>query len=368
MELPIRILHVVTNMDRGGLETMLMNYYRHIDHKKVQFDFLVHRNAPGAYDSEIDSLGGRIYHLPRLNPWNPTYYRTLRSFFRAHKEYKIVHVHQDCLSSIILRVAKQEHVPVRIAHSHNSSQDKNFKYPIKLFYRQWIPCYATALFACGGRAGQWMFHGAPFQILNNAIDTSVYQFDPNERLRIRAELDISPDTLLLGHVGRFWYPKNHSFLIDLFASFHQTQPNSRLLLVGDGSLRPPIEEKVLSLGLTSAVIFAGLRDDVPNLLQAMDVFMLPSIYEGTSVSTIEAQAAGLPCIISSQIPTDCDITSLITRVSLDAPITQWNQSILNAINIPRKDHHLEVAAAGFDITENALKLQSYYLKQWEEAL
>ena len=197
MELPIRILHVVTNMDRGGLETMLMNYYRHIDHKKVQFDFLVHRNAPGAYDSEIDSLGGRIYHLPRLNPWNPTYYRTLRSFFRAHKEYKIVHVHQDCLSSIILRVAKQEHVPVRIAHSHNSSQDKNFKYPIKLFYRQWIPCYATALFACGGRAGQWMFHGAPFQILNNAIDTSVYQFDPNERLRIRAELDISPDTLLL---------------------------------------------------------------------------------------------------------------------------------------------------------------------------
>ena len=145
----IRILHVVTYMGRGGLETMIMNYYRQMDRTKVQFDFLVHRDFRADYDDEIERLGGRIYRIGRLIPWSGAYQRALDAFFAAHPEYRVVHVHQDCLSAVILKAAKKHGVPVRIAHSHNSSQDKNLKYLLKLYYKRQIPKYATALFACG---------------------------------------------------------------------------------------------------------------------------------------------------------------------------------------------------------------------------
>lgn len=150
---PLRVLQVVTHMNRGGLETMLMNYYRSVDRKKVQFDFLVHREERADYDDEIEALGGKIFRLPRLVPWSISYRRALNGFFAAHKEYKIVHVHQDCLSSVILKAALKQGVPVRIAHSHSQSQDKNLKYLIKLYYKKSIPRYSTKLFACGESAG-----------------------------------------------------------------------------------------------------------------------------------------------------------------------------------------------------------------------
>ena len=165
----IRVLHVVTYMGRGGLETMLMNYYRHIDRSKVQFDFLVHREFEADYDEEIKSLGGRIYHVSRLVPWSRRYKAELRRFFRTHPEYKIVHVHQDCLSSVALQCAKDCGVQVRIAHSHNSNQDKNIKYLFKRYYMRKIPETATELFACGKAAGDWMFGGKSYRLLPNAI-------------------------------------------------------------------------------------------------------------------------------------------------------------------------------------------------------
>ena len=168
MTQPTRVLQVVTHMNRGGLETMLMNYYRHTDRNKVQFDFLAHRDDRAAYDDEIESLGGTIYRLPRLVPWSGSYQRALNDFFEKHPEYRIVHVHQDCLSSVILKAAQKNGVPVRIAHSHSANQDRNLKYPIKLWYKRSIPQYATALFACGKDAGDWMFNGASYQIVNNA--------------------------------------------------------------------------------------------------------------------------------------------------------------------------------------------------------
>ena len=166
----IRVLHIVTYMGRGGLETMLMNYYRHINRDKVQFDFLVHRDFEADYDEEIHELGGKIYHISRLIPWSYTYREKLKHFFREHPEYKIVHVHQDCLSSVALQCAKECGVPVRIAHSHNSAQDKNLKYLVKLYYMRKIPNYATDLFACSEAAGKWMFGSKPFQVVHNAID------------------------------------------------------------------------------------------------------------------------------------------------------------------------------------------------------
>ena len=212
----LRVLQIVTDMGRGGLETMIMNYYRCSDRERIQFDFLVHRFERESYDDEIESLGGIIYRFPRLNPFSLSYKKILGEFFDSHPEYQIIHVHQDCLSSVILKVAKEHGVKTRIAHSHSSSQDKNIKYPIKLFYKRFIPRYATNLFACSEEAGKWMFNGADFSVLNNAIDAERYIFNPQKRREVRDSLGIAPDELLFGHVGRFSPVKNHDFLMDVF--------------------------------------------------------------------------------------------------------------------------------------------------------
>lgn len=356
----IRILQVVTHMNRGGLETMLMNYYRHIDRTQVQFDFLTHRDFKADYDDEIESLGGKIYHLPRLVPWSRSYKQALRDFFHAHLEYNIIHVHQDCFSGVICQVAEECGVPVRIAHSHCTSQDKNWKYPIKLWYMKRIPKFATDLMACGQEAGEWMFGGAPFRILNNAIDTDAYVYNPRRRDEIRTKLGVN-GRLVIGHIGRFSPPKNHPYLIDIFAVLHYREPNATLLLVGDGDGRKGIEEKVNSLGLHDSVIFTGVRSDVPDLLQAMDAFVFPSLYEGLPVTMIEAQATGLPCFISDKVPTECSITDSVTIIPLSTPPEIWADKISAAKNIQRKNNKESVKKAGYDIKENAKWLQNYYI-------
>lgn len=357
----IRVLQVVTHMNRGGLETMLMNYYRHIDRRRVQFDFLVHRAERADYDDEIESLGGKIYRLPRLVPWSLSYHKALDSFFETHPEYQIIHVHQDCLSSVILKAAKKHGVPVRIAHSHCANQDKDLKYPIKLCCKKWIPTYATNLFACGRDAGRWMFGGAPFQILNNAIDAKAYTFSPRKRADMRAALGLPNEAFVVGHVGRFSPPKNHNGLLAIFEEIHRRDNDAVLLLVGDDrcELGNKIHEKVKSLGLKNHVIFTGVRSDVNDLLQAMDVFVFPSNYEGLPVTMVEAQAAGLPCYISDHVPPECALTDLVTTTPLSASPETWADSILTA-HKDRGDTYDEIAAAGFDIAENAKWLQNYY--------
>ena len=364
MDKPIRILQVVTHMNRGGLETMLMNYYRHIDRNKVQFDFLVHRQERAAYDDEIESLGGKIYRLPRLVPWSKTYRRALNAFFKEHTEYKIVHVHQDCLSSVILKAAKKHGIPVRIAHSHNANQDRNLRYIIKLFYKQFIPRYATDLFACGKQAGDWMFGGAPFQILNNAIDTGLYQYDSVRAKQVRQTFEIAENTTVIGHIGRFCPQKNHNFLMDIFHAFLKIDPSAKLLLVGDGELRSAMEEKIHALGIEGSVILTGVRSDVPDLLQAMDVFLFPSLYEGLPVTLVEAQAAGLPCVISNTIPIDCDLTKQIHRVSLEKTAETWAEKVYHCKALSRSETTAQLTAAGFDIRENARWLEEFYVQRW----
>lgn len=355
----IRILHVVTHMNRGGLETMIMNYYRNIDRSKVQFDFLTHRAYDGDYGEEIKKLGGIIYHLPRLNPFSYKYKIILGRFFRDHPEYIIIHVHLDCLSSVILKIAKQHGVKVRIAHSHSSSQDKGVKYLIKLFYKHFIPKYATDLYACGKDAGDWMFNGAEYSVLNNAIDTRRYLFNNNMRISMRSSLYVNPDELLVGHVGRFCYPKNHTFLIDIFNEIQKILP-AKLILIGIGELQDQIKEKVELLGLRDKVIFTGLRSDVSNLLQAMDVFVFPSNYEGLPVALVEAQASGLPCLISDKVPIECKKTDLVQQISLSAGAEIWAKTAIEAAATERKNTYGEIKAAGFDIEENAHWLQNKY--------
>lgn len=364
----IRVLHVVTYMGRGGLETMIMNYYRHMDRSKVQFDFLVHRDFRADYDDEIESLGGKIYHLPRLVPWSGTYRSALNDFFHGHPEYKIVHVHQDCLSSIILKAAQRHGVPVRIAHSHNSNQDKNLKYLIKLYYRRFIPRYATELYACGKQAGEWMFMGAPFRIVNNAIDAGRYRYSADTDQRIRSSLGIGKNTLVIGHVGRFAPTKNHTYLLDIFNELQQKRPESVLLLVGDGELRTAVEEKAVHLGIRERVIFTGVRSDVADLMQAMDIFVFPSVYEGLPVTLVEAQAAGLPCVVSSSIPPECQMTPLVEQVPLEQSAACWAERILAHENDVRSDTSAQIAAVGFDILENARWLQNEYLTKWKACI
>lgn len=363
------MLHVVTHMNRGGLETMIMNYYRMIDKEKVQFDFLTHRPYDGDYGEEIEQLGGIIYHLPVLNPFSPGYKKKLGKFFDSHPEYHVIHVHQDCLSSVILKVAKQHGIEIRIAHSHCSSQDKDLKYPVKMFYRQFISKYATELMACGEDAGNWMFCGAPFRILNNAINSVDYIYDWEKRQTIRNRLGLKKDELVIGHVGRFSPQKNHTFLIDIFYQVKAQHHNSKLLLVGDdrGELADKIKCKVTDLGLSDSVIFTGLRSDVADLMQVMDVFVFPSNYEGLPVTMIEAQASGLPCVISDKVPIECKKTDLVQQMELSNSAVYWAKTIIKVgTGTIRRDTSESIKAAGFDIVENAKWLQQYYLSKVNE--
>lgn len=362
----VRVLHIVTYMGRGGLETMLMNYYRHIDRSKVQFDFLVHRDFEADYDKEIQSLGGRIFHVSRLVPWSKSYRTELKKFFREHPKYKIVHVHQDCLSSVALQCAQECGVPIRIAHSHSSNAVKNLKYLIKLHYMKQIPRYATTLFACGKQAGDWMFSGSKYEIVRNAIDTTIYQYSFEVAEQVRAELGLS-ENVVIGHVGNFTPAKNHLFLLTVFGEILKKEPRARLLLVGGGDGLYLIREKAQKMGIQDQVIFAGVRSDVSRLMQAMDVFVFPSLYEGLGISVVEAQAAGLPCIISDSVPNECIVTEgLVSKKKLkDSPV-EWAHHIIEQADMPRKDHIDEVKMAGYDIVSAAGKLETFYLKKYEK--
>ena len=356
----LRVLQAVTCMDRGGLETMLMNYYRHIDRTRVQFDFLTHRAREGAYDKEIYSLGGKIFTVPRQNPFSPAYRHALHKFFSAHPAYTVVHAHLDCLSGVVLGCAKQHGVPVRIAHAHTTNQLRDFKYPIKDLYKRIIPRTATDLLACGEDAGRWMFGSAPFLVLPVAIDTEKFRFDKNMREDMRRTLGITKEELLIGHVGQFRKEKNQAFLLDVLHSLRACGTKSKLLFVGDGEKRAAVQNRAAALGLTPYVLFLGVREDVPALLHAMDVFCMPSLYEGMPLAVLEAQAAGLPCLVSNGVPKDCLQTPRARQLPLSAPPSKWAEVILAESKV------LSAAPPvlqSFDICENARMLTAYYLQK-----
>lgn len=366
MSTPLRVLQVLTSLDRGGMETMTMNYYRHIDRERVQFDFLLHRSKKGDYEEEARSLGAHVFRVPRQNPLSPGYWRALGDFFSEHS-YKVAHVQLDCLSAIPLAVARRHGVPVRIAHSHNSRQDRDIKYPMKMLCKRFIRWEATDLFACGVEAGRWMFGTDDFTVVRNAIDVDEYAFDGTRRERTRRDLGVPEGTLVIGHVGRFMPQKNHAFILDVFAEVLRLRPDAVLLLIGDGELRAVREQQAADLGISDSVKFLGVRSDVPDLMQAMDVFLMPSLYEGLPLVLVEAQAAGLPCVISDSIPTDCDMDgSSITRLSLGASVIQWATKVAETFEKNDRDGGSEIVRrAGFDVQESAMRLESFYLNRAE---
>ena len=358
----IRILQCVNDMHRAGLETMLMNYYRNIDREKIQFDFLTHRPERSDYDDEIESLGGKIYYAPRLYPQNyPAYFSYMKDFFKKHPEYQIMHSHIDSMSYLPLLAGKKAGVPVRIAHSHNTSIDKDFKYPLKQYFRFRITSAANHYLACGEEAGKYLFGNKEFKVIPNAVDASKFYFNESVRQNKRKELAYTKE-FVVGHVGRISYQKNHKFLIEVFNELQKLETNAVLMLVGVGEKEPEIREQVKRLKLEEKVRFLGNRSDVNELYQAMDVFVLPSLFEGIPVVGIEAQFADLPCIFSDKIPKEVCFSEKSRFLGFDKCPSEWADAILEYKGIKRSSTNTDILNSHYDIKAAHNILEAYYMK------
>lgn len=356
----IRILHVVNDMHRAGLETMLMNYYRNIDRTKIQFDFLTHRSQKSDYDDEIIAMGGKIYYAPRLYPQNyPAYFKYMKKFFAEHPEYQIVHSHIDAMSYLPLRAAKKAGVPVRIAHSHNTSIDRDFKYILKQFFRSKITSVANYYCACGKEAGEFLFKGKDATVIPNAIEVDRFLFNQEMRKHKREELGLK-DEFVLGHVGRLSYQKNHKFLIKIFSELHKKNKNTVLLLIGVGEKEQEIKEQIHTLGLDDAVRFLGNRSDVNELYQAIDVFVMPSFFEGIPVTGVEAQFAELPCIFSTKVPEEVSFTDKCQFLTLEESTDKWVEVILSVDPNVRLEGNSTAENSWYNIKNAKSILVEYY--------
>lgn len=366
MEYPIRVLHAVVNMNRGGAETLLMNLYRHMDRSKLQFDFLTSKT--GEFDGEIKSLGGRVHQIPYINEiGHQGYRRELKQFFLHQKEYGIVHSHMDRMSGLVLRAARKAGVPIRIAHSHNTRSEGGIAARLYKWYAGlYINLCATHRFACSQTAAKWLFSGQENNtvLVKNGVNPEKYCYSPEVREAVRKELDISETKLIVGHVGRFNYQKNHSLLLDIFKSLLSKRPDSVLLMVGDGPLRKEMERKSENMGISEYVRFLGVRSDVERLMQAMDIFVFPSHHEGLPVTLVEAQGVGLPCIVSDAISPESNL-GLVQYISNLSP-REYVQKILETEHgRNRAEANQQLVRNGYDIRATARWLQSYYSEQRE---
>lgn len=367
----IRVLHILHSMNAGGIESFLMNVYRRIDRQNVQFDFLLNSSHKGFFDDEIRSLGGRIFCIrhPYYPILNHGYNKELYNFFVRHPEYKIVHCHRNATSVHALRQAQKAGVPVRIAHSHMTNTRFTWRTFVYNWNKRFIKNYATHLFACSQSAGEWLFgksgvQDSRFRVVNNGIDISRFTFNPDTRNDIRRALNI-PDNFLIGHVGRFTAPKNHSFILDIFCQVKHLEPTAKLVLVGDGPLRKKMIQKCHRLGISDAVIFTGVQRNAEDYYQAMDVFLMPSLYEGLGIVAIEAQAMGLPVICSPAIPKDAKISDRIAFLDLKDSAVSWAKAIVAQKGAARSpSDNTCIKNNGFAIADVASSLADFYLRQW----
>lgn len=358
---PIRVLQVVTIMNRGGLETMLMNYYRKIDRSKIQFDFMVHREERGDYDNEIEAMGGRIYRMNQIKPGNyRKYFTQLDRFFLEHKNYKVVHSHINENSGFVLRTSKKYNIPCRIAHSHLADLKLDYKYLFRLYGRSKLNSNVTEYFACSKDAGEWLFKNPKKDIvvLNNAVDTDMFRPKEHIRNKIRKELNIE-DNFVIGHVGRFNPQKNHEFLVDVFNEILKVKNDAVLLLIGEGYLWDKIKDKVNNLGLNENVKFLGLRSDISDLMQGIDLFLFPSLFEGLPVVLVEAQAAGLKCVTSTGVTKETDLTNSLEFYDLNLSPKEWAEKIIR-LDTAKKDNSEILRNKRYDSSTNIKWLVNFY--------
>lgn len=353
-----RLLCLISVMNTGGAETFLMKLYRQMDRTKYQMDFCVNVFEEGFYDSEINKLGGRIYRIPPKSSGIKVFKRQLTEII-ANNNYKyVMRITSNCAGFMDLKIAKQAGAEVCIARSSNSSDGEGVKQKIvhrlgRLLYGRYVdkkiaPSDLAAEYTFGRRA----YKNGEVKILHNALDLDTYRYTETGRNAIRKEFSIAEDAKVIGHIGRFNRQKNHEFLIKIFNEIHRTNTNTVLLLVGCGELEQKIRSQVDACGLKDAVIFAGVRSDIPSILSAMDVFLFPSLYEGMPNTVIEAQATGLPCIISDTITKEADITGIVRYMDISASPEVWSKEVLS-LDMKRMDVKEMFLDNGYDIESQA---------------
>lgn len=374
---PVRVLHVLGGLNLGGAESRVMDLYRCMDRDKVQFDFLIHRRDIGSaacqkhfYEEEVEALGGKVYALPKFMVYNyPAYRRAARDFFQAHHEFAVVQGHMTSTAAIYLPQAKKAGVPVVCAHARSAGVDKGIKGIITKLLRLPLLKKADYCLACSREAGEAVFGSkwagsAKARLVPNAINAQRFQYDPALREKMRTELSLG-DSFVIGHVGRFHYAKNHEFLLEIFGRLHQNLEKKgktcKLLLLGEGEGMAAAKAQAAALGVEKDVLFLGNHKDVEAYYQVFDLFLFPSRFEGLPGTVVEAQAAGLRCIISDRITTEVGISELVSFHSLEDGADQWAKEVECSMVYERRDRCEAVRKAGFDVQEQARRLERFYL-------
>lgn len=367
---PIRVLQVVPSLScAAGVANFVYNMEYYHDENRVHYDFLHHAISNGRYfhtkryDDELQAHGSTVYTVNYAGDSLLRFTREVQDLFKEiGSNYDVVHCHMPNSAFTVLREASKSGVEDRILHSHLNSSSDVFLHRLRNApLNAWGKRYATDNIACSQEAGRFLFGSKPFTVINNGIPIEKYLYDNNDRQAIRAQLGIDPDETVIGCVGRFVRQKNYRFAIRTFAKYHRSHPRSKLLILGDGDERQALEALISEEKLTDSVILPGVRNDLNRIYSAMDIFFMPSLYEGLPVSAVEAQAAGLPCIYSENVPEETDITNTGLFVPLSAPIDTWIEKIEQCARTSRlKDNTTLLEKQGYSAKANAELLMQHY--------
>ena len=358
------ILFISNWLSVAGTETFMMNVLRNINHQQFHIDFLLFTEKESDYSKEAERLGSKIYRLPARSS-GLAYYKSLNKFFKDNaSHYDVIHFCGGNVSSIApIYYAYKYHIPIRIIHSHSSDSKGWVNKLLHRINRNFIPRFGTCILACSTLAARYFFGERDCTIVKNGVDTNSYKYNTDSRSSFREKYNISPSTHVLGHIGRFEEVKNHEFLLDIFHEYHTQNRDSKLMLVGKGKLEERVKEKARKLCIEDDVLFLGIRNDIPELLCAMDCFVMPSLYEGLPFVLVEAQAAGLPCVISDTINKDSKLTPYLTFRSLSDGLNLWVDGIRNLIGKNVREEGSEyVKRQGFDIQSTVQYLEEVYGK------
>ena len=369
---PIRILHVLGTTDLGGAESRIMDLYRHMDRKRVQFDFVVHTEKEGFFDKEIEELGGRIFRVPRFRIYNYFFYRrAFREFFREHHEFRMVQGHMTSTAAIYLPIAKKAGISTTIAHARSAGVDKGIKGRLTRWMRRNLWKKADYLFTCSEKAGISAFGEKAVEegktiFIPNAIDCSAFTCDEKKRREMRESLGLT-EKYVIGHVGRFHYAKNHEYLLQVFAKLCRKRDDYALILLGEGGGMEGCRALAGELGIEDKVFFLGNHSNVYDYYQAMDYFVYPSRYEGLPGTVVEAQSSGLQCLMSDTICEEVAVTDLVHTMSIAENPEKWAAYIEATRDYERRSYVDEMRKAGFDVSGQAGIMTSFYeTGKWEK--
>lgn len=369
----IRVLHSVSNMDRAGVETMIMNYYRHMDRSQIQFDFWANKPKPGAYEAEITEMGGHVYRSTGYNPLHfLRYVRAMKRVLEQNPDIRLIHVHNGALGLYALVAARLCGMRVRLYHAHSTVIPPGKVAIVKKLLKPFIRFEATHLLTCGEKAARFYYGSRNVDrgkciYVHNAIEPDRFVFNQEIRDKMRAVHDLSGHTVI-GHVGRMAAAKNHLRMLEMFAALKRVKLDAVLVLLGDGELEAQVKAYAEQLGLLNDVRFMGNVSNVGEWMQAFDLFLMPSIFEGMPVVAVEAQAAGLPCVLSDVITREADVTGLVRFISLELGDEEWAQAIIAALTEQkeRPDTLAAIQNAGYDINQAAPRLQGLYQQYAKE--